>query len=221
MSLNNTKAIVSLVIFCLSVAGCGQAPKKELPIMGPQYEEDTKGPDGQPQKAMVYHHIPDFELLNQLGDTVTKANLKDKIVIADFFFTTCPTICPVMKTQMLALYEKLKDRPDILFVSHSIDAEHDSVAVLKDYAERLGADPSRWLFLTWPKDGERIYDLAQKGYLVTAQPEAEAPGGYIHDGAFILIDKQQRIRGFYDGTKTDGMNALLKDLERLLPDLKK
>lgn len=212
-TLSTTLCLISLIL----AAACTPSPRKELPILGPQYEEEIKGPDGQMQKQMVYHHIPDFTLLNQLGDTVTKANLKDKIIIADFFFTTCPTICPVMKTQMLALYEKLKGRPDILFMSHSIDAEHDSVAVLKDYAERLDADPARWLFLTWPRDGERMYDLAQKGYLVTAQPEAEAPGGYIHDGAFILIDKEQRIRGYYDGTKTAGMNALLQDLQKLAP----
>jgi protein SCO1/2 len=165
----------------------------------------------------IYHTIGDFSFLNQDSVLVTNETFKDKIYVADFFFTSCPSICPIMKTQMLRVYERFKDEPQFAIVSHSIDPEYDTVALLRDYAERLGVENDEtWHFLTGEKD--RIYELGQTSYMVTAAEDSDAPGGYIHDGAFLLVDKSGRIRGVYDGTKADQVDQLMQDIDRLLSD---
>jgi protein SCO1 len=134
--------------------------------------------------------------------------------VADFFFTTCPTICPIMKTQMLRVYEKYADNPDVLILSHSIDPEHDTVAVLHEFADRLGVSADTWHFVTGDKD--EIYDIGQNSYMVTAREDPNEPGGIIHSGAFLLIDKDRRVRGIYDGTKEDKVSLLMEDMDKLL-----
>lgn len=184
--------------------------KPDLPIMGPR--EVITLEDG--TKDTLYHSIPEFSFLDQDSQYVSLDNLKGKVVVADFFFTTCPSICPIMKTQMLRIFEEFGGRDDFLIISHSIDPEHDTVAVLRDYAARLGVPSDNWRFLTG--DLFDILDLAQKGYLVSAKEDSTAPGGFIHSGAFILLDKDQRIRGFYDGTKATQVDFLIKDLKGIL-----
>ncbi|MBA9075844.1 MULTISPECIES: SCO family protein [Rufibacter] len=189
--------------------------KKSLPILGPREPKVTMV-DGQPKVDTVYHSIPDFAFLDQDSQMVTPQTVANKIYVADFFFTSCPSICPKMKSQMLRVYEKYKDNPRVALLSHSIDPTHDTVAVLREYADRLGVSSKTWHFLTGDKD--TILDLAQKHYLTSALESNEAPGGFEHSGAFLLIDEKRRIRGHYDGTNEQEVDKLMQDMELLLQE---
>ncbi len=205
----------SLLFLLLPVAlaiSCGAPSEKtseeaELPILGERYVDDNQD--------TVYHSIADFAFVNQVGDTIRKEDMAGKIYVADFFFTTCPTICPVMKKEMLRVYEQFKGDPNFRILSHSIDPSHDTQAVLKDYAEKLGMpDAATWNFLTG--DQEKIFEIGQTSYLTTTMADDMEPGGFLHSGAFLLVDQQGRIRGVYDGTKTDQVDRLLADIPKLL-----
>ncbi|MFH6983345.1 SCO family protein [Marinoscillum luteum] len=186
-----------------------QQKEKQLPILGKkEVVENGASAD------TVYHTIPDFKFIDQDSNTVTQKTFDNKIYIADFFFTTCPTICPVMKTQMLRVYEKYNDNPEIAFLSHTIDPKHDTVGVLKEYADRLGISSDQWHMVTGARD--KIFEIAQSHYMVSAHEDPSAPGGAVHSGAFILIDKQKRIRGYYDGTKEEEVNQLIEDIPLLI-----
>ncbi|MFL0686075.1 protein SCO1/2 [Algoriphagus aquaeductus] len=179
----------------------------DLPILGERYVDDNQD--------TVYHRIADFSLVNQLGDTITNSDVSGKVYVADFFFTSCPTICPVMKKEMLRVYEKYQENPNFKILSHSIDVAHDTPEVLKDYAEKLGVESaSTWNFLTG--DQEKIFELGQTSYLTTAMADQLEPGGFLHSGAFLLIDQQGRIRGVYDGTKSDQVDRLINDIPKIL-----
>ena len=189
---------------CLLFARCTEQRKQNLPIFGEKEITD---------KDTIYHTIGNFTLVNQDSNVVTDETLEGKIYIADFFFTSCRTICPIMKTQMMRVYEKVLDDPEVLIVSHTIDPEYDTVGLLHDYADRLGVKTNKWLFLTGNKDS--IYYLAQTSYFATAMEDESEPDGFIHSGAFLLIDKEGRIRGKYDGTKEEEVNNLLRDIKVL------
>ena len=193
--------LIATVIFAVS---CGRPPEKPLPIFG---NRDVVGGD------TVYHTIADFRFVNQDSAIVTKATFDEKIYVADFFFTSCRTICPIMKTQMLRVYDSIENDPEVLIISHTIDPKHDTVGLLKDFADRLGVKSSKWHFVTGNQDS--IYRLAQTSYFSTAMEDDAEPDGFIHSGAFLLIDKESRIRGKYDGTKEEEVNRLLADIARL------
>ncbi len=178
-----------------------QAP---LPIFG---EREFNGTD------TVYHTIAEFQFVDQDSAIVTNETFRGKIYIADFFFTSCRTICPIMKTQMLRVYEATASYLDVLILSHTIDPEYDTVGLLHSFAERLGVKSDRWHFVTGDK--ETIYKLAQTSYFSAALEDKSEPDGFIHSGAFLLIDKQGRIRGKYDGTEEEEVNRLIKDIARL------
>lgn len=188
----------------MALFSCENTSRK-LPILG---ERDFINGDS------VYHTIPDFQFINQDGVEVSNKTFEGKIYVSDFFFTTCPTICPVMKKQMLRIYEKYKENPQVGILSHSIDPRHDSVQVLREYATRLGVSGNMWQFVTGEKD--KIYKIGEKSYYVTAGEDSTAAGGIIHSGAFILVDKKRRVRGLYDGTKEEDVTKLLKDMDVLL-----
>lgn len=160
------------------------------------------------------HRIADFRFQDQDGNWITNNTFKDKIYVADFFFTTCPTICPIMSKNMLLVTEHFKGNPAVGIISHSIDPKHDSIPVLKKYAEKLGADTSLWHFVNG--SAKEIYALAEKSYFSAAAEEEEAPGGYIHSGGFVLIDQNRQIRGIYDGTVVDSVKKLIQDMDFLL-----
>lgn len=199
------KFSIIITIFSILI-GCSLSEKK-LPILG---ERSFVNGDS------VYHTIPDFEFIDQNNEKVTNKTFEGKIYVTDFFFTTCPTICPIMKTQMLRVYDKYKTNSEVGILSHSIDPRHDSVAVLKKYAEKLGVDSKVWHFVTGEK--QKIYAIGEKSYMVTSGEDSTAAGGYIHSGAFILVDKKRRIRGMYDGTKEKEVSKLLKDMDILLKE---
>ena len=180
----------------------------ELPILGERYVDDNQD--------TVYHSIADFAFVNQEGDTIRKGDMAGKIYVADFFFTTCPTICPKMKTQLLRIYDKYEEDDRIRILSHTIDPEYDGVRVLKEYANKLNITSPRWNLLTGKKSD--IYHLGEKSYMVTAQEDANEVGGFVHSGAFILVDQNRHVRGIYDGTKEEDVNHLIEDIGVLLKE---
>jgi protein SCO1 len=192
-----------MAIFAMTTS-CIEKKETHLPIYG---EREVVNGD------TVYHQIQPFKLVNQDSQIVTNETFKGKIYVADFFFTSCRTICPIMKTQMHRVYDAVENDPDVLILSHTIDPEFDTVALLHDFADRLGVKTSKWHFVTGEKDS--IYNLAQKSYFSVALEDKSEPDGFIHSGAFLLIDKQQRIRGKYDGTKEEDVNRLLADIKKL------
>ncbi len=185
-----------------------------LPILGERHVE-THEVNGQQVEDTVYWRIPDFAFTDQDNQQVTNQTFENKIYVADFFFTSCPTICPKMKTQMLRVYEKYKDNPNVVLLSHTIDPKHDSVEVLKDFADRLGVNSANWHFVTGNQDS--IYAIAEK-YLVPVQEEEGAEGGFIHGGHFMLVDENRHIRGVYDGTDPERVDKLIKDIPILLKE---
>ncbi|MFZ5971112.1 MAG: SCO family protein [Bacteroidota bacterium] len=195
--------------FCLAIGillaayACTPA-EKPLPVFG---EREVVNND------TVYHTIASFRFMDQDSAWITNETFAGKIYVADFFFTTCRTICPIMKTQMLRVYQATQDMPDVLLLSHTIDPEYDTVPLLRDYAQRLGVSSNKWHFVTGQKDS--IYKIAQTSYFATAMEDKTEPDGFIHSGAFLLIDKKQRIRGKYDGTKEEDVNRLIREIKQL------
>ena len=206
--------LLILTISILSFIGCSQVKtSNELPILGNKRFVD-KEVNGEVVKDTIYHTIRDFAFIDQDSNLVTNETFNDQIYVADFFFTSCPTICPVMKQQMLRVYEAYEKEPEVAILSHTIDPKHDTVAVLKDFAEKLDVKTEKWHFVTGNKDS--IYDIGETSYLVVANEDENAPGGYIHSGAFLLVDKQRRIRGVYDGTIPEQVDILINDIGRLI-----
>lgn len=161
----------------------------------------------------IYHTIGQFTLTNQYGETITDTITNNKIYVADFFFATCQSICPKMSHQLKRVQDSFIDKKDFLILSHTVNPYFDTVEVLKRYAERYGAQKGKWHFLTGDK--KTIYDLARFHYLVNAD-ETEGEGDlFIHSELFLLIDKQKRIRGIYDGTDSLQVNQLIKDIRIL------
>ena len=187
-------------------------PKKRLPIYQPNMV-NAELVDSTLQHVKKYHRIADFSLLNQNGDTITQENYRDKIYVADFFFTTCPTICPIMTANLVEVQAALANDPEVLLLSHSVTPEIDSVAQLKKYAIEKGVNDAKWNLVTGDK--KQIYELARKSYLAVQEDGDGGPFDMIHTENFILVDKQRRIRGFYDGTKEEEMDRLLSDIEIL------
>ncbi len=187
-------------------------PQKLLTI----YQPSMVNPelvDSTLQYKRKYHTVADFSLTNQNGETITQKTYKDKIYIADFFFTTCPTICPIMTGNMADIQERIKNDDDVMLLSHSVTPQIDSVAQLKKYALEKGVDDSKWNLVTGDK--KQIYELARKSYLAVKEDGDGGPYDMIHTENFILVDKQRRIRGFYDGTKKEDVEKLMGDLEIL------
>lgn len=216
ISIGIAVSLAALVMACGSPKKTEQKGPRRLPLLG-EPSVVSKEVNGTYVADTVYPRIPAFRFVDQMGDTITDKDFDGKIYVADFFFTTCPTICPVMKSQMLRVYEAYKDNDRVQLLSHTIDPEHDSVAVLYDYAERLQVSANTWHFVTGVKDS--IYAISEY-YMVSAQDDPSAPGGYIHSGAFVLIDSQKHIRGYYDGTKPEEVDQLINDIPVLLDEEK-
>ena len=185
---------------------------KPLPIYQPTMV-NTALVDSTIQHQKKYHKIANFALVNQNGDTITQKQFQDKIYIADFFFTTCQTICPVMTDHMAAIQKEIMNDAEVMLVSHSVTPEIDTVAQLKRYALKKGVNDKKWHLLTGDK--KQIYQLARKSYLAVKDQGDGGPFDMIHTENFMLIDKKRQIRGFYDGTKLDEIDRLLDDIEIL------
>jgi len=193
--------------FILTLAACKfNGDQSVLPIYGNRTPATVNG-----KIDTIYQTIPAFKTVNQYGDSITNKNLEGNIYVADFFFTTCPSICPTMHRNMLTVYDAFKAEKDIKIISYSIDPKHDTVAVLKKYADGMGITGNMWWLLNGKK--EDIYKLSEN-YLVR-KPEEDAKEMFIHDGYFILVDKQKRIRGTYDGTVPEQVANLITDIKKL------
>lgn len=209
-------SILSLLLISILFSQCKPAVENNTPLpkLG-NWHMDEKTVDGKVVQDTVYHKIAEFSFTNQEGKTISNEDVNGKVYVADFFFTTCPTICPIMKKEMIRVYEKFGDNPNFKILSHTIDPKHDTQEVLQDYAQKLGIEDAKtWNFLTG--DPEKIYEIGQTSYITTAQADQDEPGGFLHSGAFLLIDQNGHIRGVYDGTKADQVDKLISDIPKIL-----
>ena len=187
-------------------------PEDDLPIYQPsQLNPALVDPSAMREEN---HRILDFNLVNHLGDTVTLADVQGQILVVDFFFTRCATICPLMTKNLQRIHDRLGPDAPVQLMSHSVTPVADSVSVLSAYADKHGADPDLWWFLTGEKS--EIYTLARKSYFSCLD---EGDGGFqdfVHTENIVLVDDQGRLRGFYDGTDSKAMSQLFSNLEFLL-----
>lgn len=172
--------------------------------------------NGKEKTDTIYHSIPDFSFTDQLGKTITQKDFEGKIYVTDFFFATCPGICPKMSAQLLRVQEKFEEYPDVMLLSHTVNPKQDTVEALAAYAEMVHANNERWHFVTGNK--EDLYKQALYGYLLNASEDILAPGGFLHSEMFVLIDKQRHIRGFYDGTSVKDVNRLIDEIKVLIAE---
>ena len=202
--------VVSTIILALFYDAL--KPKKVLPIYQPSMV-NYELVDSTLQHVKKYHKIAPFSFENQNGKTITQDDYEGKIYIADFFFTTCPTICPKMTANMVNIQEEILNDSTVMLLSYSVTPKIDSVPQLKKYAIEKGVNDEKWNLLTGNK--KEIYTMARKSYLVVKENGDGGPYDMIHTENFILVDPEKRIRGFYDGTDSLAMRELLIDLEIL------
>lgn len=181
---------------------------KKLPVIGP-FDISVNG-------DTVYHTIPHFEFTNQQGKIISDKNLEGKIYVANFFFATCKTVCPKMNEQVQRVQETFKDVKDLQLLSFTVDPENDTVAALAEYAKKMKADDSKWWFLTGAKDS--IYTLAREGFLVPASLSSRE---FFHSQDLILVDKDKKMRGIYDGTEPADVDTLIDEIKVLLKEYQK
>lgn len=208
--------LAGLSLSVLFLFSCKDQPKR-LPFL--QLEQTERVVDGKTVIDSVFRTIPAFKLLNQDSVAVTEKDFDGAIYVADFFFTSCPTICPTMHRNLMKVYEKYKGNPEVKLASHTIDVKYDTPSRMKAYAKKLGVEGTQWEYLWGSRD--EIYALAERNYLVSAQEDKNAPGGFIHQGYLVLVDKEKRIRGAYDGTLDKDVQQLMSDMDLLLKEYKK
>lgn len=202
--------IVSVII--ISIIYSILKPEKILPIYQPA-QVSTELVDSTIQHKKKYHKIADFALTNQNGKTITQDDYKGKIYVADFFFTTCRTICPIMTKNMIEVQKAFLTDDDVMILSHSVTPEIDTVAQLKRYAKEKHVNSSKWNLVTGDK--KQIYALARKSYLAVKDDGDGGPFDMVHTENFMLIDKERQIRGFYDGTNMEEVEQLIEDIKTL------
>jgi protein SCO1/2 len=211
------KSLLSLVLISTTLMVLSSCSKdRKLPIYGNRDTKVIKNADGSSTVDTVYQTIPAFTFLNQDSVPINNNTFKNKVYVADFFFTTCPSICPVMHRNLKKVYEDFKDNPEVMFLSHTIDYKYDTPSVLKKYATKLGVDDKKWEFAYGTR--EDVYKIAEKSYLVSVQEDSTQKGNYVHQGWLVLIDKDKRMRGLYDGTDPKAVSQLAKDIPVLLAE---
>ena len=208
--------ILFSVLF-LSIAYQFLNPKKTLPIYNPSMV-NSELVDTTVQHISKYHAIADFSFTNQNGKIITQKDYEGKIYVADFFFTTCTTICPIMQDNMVEIQNAFKNNPKVMLLSHTVMPQIDSVPVLKKYALEKGVIDSKWNLVTGDK--KDIFYIARKSYLAVKTDTAGELYDMVHTENFILVDEQRRVRGFYDGTKKDDIKRLIEDINFLLGENK-
>ena len=198
-------SLSGIFVLLVLVLGCKPEPKR-LPYLG---NIEVRGTD------TLYHLIPDITLIDQDSQILKIAALDNKIILADFFFTSCPSICPKVKKQMLRLYDRYENDNRVIMISHTIDQRNDSVSVLNRYAHNLGVNTDKWKFVTGVKDS--IYYLADQ-YFVSVVEDPLAPAGFDHSGRIILVDPQRKVRGYCEGTDPESVTAFFETVDQLLKD---
>lgn len=216
MKFTSLRSLLLLVAALVTLSACKE--EKKLPIFGERDTKNTTLADGTTKVDTIYRTIPQFSFLNQDSVYINNDTFKDKIYVADFFFTSCPSICPIMHRNMKKVYEEYKSNPEVGFLSHTIDFKYDRPYVLKKYAAKLGVDDKKWQFAYGSK--QQIYEIAEKSYLVSVTVDSTQKGMYVHQGWLVLVDKDRRIRGAYDGTDAKAVEQMAKDIPVLLAEYK-
>ena len=198
---------ILLPIAMLAILSACVEEERQLPIYG---EVDIVDGD------TIYHTIRDFTFMDQDSQIITNETFADHIYIADFFFTTCPTICPKVKQQLIRVRDAFPDEDRLKFLSHSIDTRRDSVPTLRKFADKLNISSDRWHLVTGDK--KALYDIAED-YFSIAKEDPNAPGGYDHSGYIILVDKNRHIRAYCDGTDPDKVDVFMKDIQKLIDEI--
>lgn len=209
------KFFIVLIVFSvvtISLFYSALKPKKTLPIYNPA-DVNPELVDSTIQYKSKYHTIADFSFVNQNGDTITQKNYEGKIYVADFFFTTCGSICPKMSTNLVEVQKAVLNNPKVMLLSHTVFPEVDSVSVLKAYAIKYGVVDSKWNLVTGDK--KEIYKMARKSYLAVKMGRPDQLYDMVHTENFVLVDQKRRVRGFYDGTNKEDIKRLLEDIDFL------
>jgi len=209
------KFFIVLILFSvvtISLFYSALKPQKTLPIYNPA-DVNPELVDSTVQYKSKYHTIADFSFVNQNGDTITQKNYEGKIYVADFFFTTCGSICPKMSTNLADVQKAVLNNPKVMLLSHTVFPEVDSVSVLKAYAIKYGVVDSKWNLVTGDK--KDIYTMARKSYLAVKQGRPDQLYDMVHTENFVLVDQKRRVRGFYDGTNKEDIKRLLEDIDFL------
>ena len=218
------KSLLFLILF--SIAGVTftyfmirPGKEKKLPVINPiDLEEEMVDPEL--LRIGYGHTIGDFSFTDQEGRTIMQKDIEGKVFVAEYFFTTCKTICPVMNVQMQRVHKKFKANDEVRILSFTVDPDNDTVEQMKRYADAHDADHSKWFFLTGGKDD--LYSLARKSFFVLKPAEAENQGDvgsdFIHTNNFVLVDQKRRIRGYYDGTSSKEVDKLINDIDLLLQE---
>lgn len=199
------KIILNTALMSFLLLAC---KKNSEPLLLPVFGEKKLG-----NKDTIYHTVGEFNLTNQYRETITLNTVKNKIYVADFFFATCQSICPEMSKNLASVQKEFEDDNSFLILSHSVNPKHDTIEVLNDYSKVYGAKKNKWHFLTGNK--KQIYDLAKNSYLVNAFEDDGSAEGFLHSELFLLVDKQGRIRGMYDGTDNASVVKLIADIKLL------
>ena len=207
-----------LIFLAFTIIGCKESEKEVESRVEtlPYYNEASFTPKwlNNVEDLETFHKVPSFNLIDQNGESVTEQTFKEKIYVTDFFFTTCPGICPKMTENMALVQEAFKDDPEVLLLSHSVTPETDSVQVLKTYAENKGAISNKWYLVTG--DRKQIYDLGRKTYFVEQDLGQEKDEDeFLHSENFVLIDKNKHIRGIYNGLNATAVQQLIADIKTL------
>lgn len=219
------RVIVIIVIVILGIGlayymTLNQGNQKKLPFIQPR---DVKQEMVDPKllKKGIGHRIGNFAFQNQHNETITLDDVKGKVFVAEYFFTTCGTICPKMTEQMTRVQKHFRENDDVSILSFTVNPSYDSVAILNTYAKKYNAKKGQWHFLTGSQD--ELYGLARKSFFVLKPAEAanlgDAGSDFIHTNNFVLVDQELRIRGYYDGTSISEVNELMKDMELLLEEI--
>jgi protein SCO1 len=192
----------------LALTACQSGHGGPLPYLG-FHETDAAG-------DTIYHQIRDFAFVDQDSQLVTNASFAGRVYVADFFFTSCPTICPKVSAQMLRIYEKYQNDDRLLMLSHTIDVKRDTVAKLKKYARGLGVEAPKWRFVTGNRDS--LFAISYD-YISTALDAPDVPGGFDHSGWILLVDENRHLRAYADGTKAEKVDVLLQQIDQLLAEM--
>ena len=202
-----------IYILIIVFISCNQDLNKQLPIYNP-VDFNPKLVDKSVRDITENHTVRDFNLINQNGNTITSKDYENKIYIVDFFFTSCPSICPIMTNNMLKIQDEFINNDDIMLLSMSVTPEIDNVEVLKEYAIEKGVIDSKWNITTGPK--KHIYELARKSYFAVVEQGDGGLQDFIHTPNFILVDTKKQIRGIYDGTVENEISRLVNDINVLV-----
>lgn len=200
-------------VVCVTLFYVALKPKKTLPIYNPA-DVNPELVDSTVQYIQKYHTIADFSFTNQNGKTITQKDYEDKIYVADFFFTTCGSICPIMTTNMVDVQKAFINNSKVMLLSHTVFPETDSVPILKKYAVNKGVIDRKWNLVTGDK--KVIYTMARKSYLAVKLGKPSELYDMVHTENFVLVDTKRRVRGFYDGTKKEEIQRLIEDINWLL-----